>query len=155
MNEKLVRIENTNFIWQTNFAGDPTQDRFGSTARRASIIIPDVDLAMDLIDEGFNVKTTRPREGEEEGFEPKYFVDIKARYDSKWPPKIYLGSEDTPYELLDEETVGEIDQHYILNVDVQLNKYENRNGNKSLYIRTMYVTYDVSEDPFASKYRRD
>lgn len=147
-----VLIENTNFIWRTNFSGEP--DRFGNTKKKASIIVPDVDLAMDLMGEGFNVKTTKPREGEEEGFVPKYFIDIQARYGSKKPPEIFLGSEDTTYRLLDEETVGEIDHHYILNVDVTLNKYE-KNGNKSFYIDIMYVTYDVTEDPFAHKYRRD
>ena len=154
MNNKLVNFENTNFIWTVNFSGDPERDKYGSTKRQACVIIPDVDMAMDLMDEGFNVKPTEPKEGEEEGFVPKYFIRIQANYNSKWPPKIYLGSADTPYELLNENTVGEIDSKYITNVDVILNKYDN-DGKKSLYIKSMYVTYDISEDPYAYKYRKN
>lgn len=154
-NKNFINLENTNFIWQTNFAGDPSKDRFGSSIRRASIIIPDVDLAMDLMDEGFNVRVTNPREGEEEGFEPRYFANTIVRYDSKKPPKIYLGSENTPYELLNEDTVGEIDECYVLKVDAKINKYYRKDGKRILYVDVMYVTYDNEQDPYAVKYNKN
>ena len=79
--KKIVSIENTRFIFRTNFSGDPERDSFGSTARKANIIIPDEELALSLRDEGFNVKQTKPREGEEEDYIPKYFVSISLNYD--------------------------------------------------------------------------
>ena len=151
--DKVINIENTRFIFETNFSGDPSRDRFRSTQRRANVIINNPDLAQELIDEGFNVRETRPREGEEEGFIPTYFIAIKANYDSKWPPKIYLVSGDSDPVLLDAETVGQIDQISVDNVNVQLNTRYTENGN-SLYVRTMYVEQGVGNDPFAERYAR-
>ena len=153
--QKLIAIENTNFIFRTNFSGDPERDTFGSDARRANVIIPDVEQAQWLIDQGFNVKETKPRPGEEDDFKPTYFVAIGVNYDSNWPPKIYLVSGDAEPVLLDAEFVNSLDMCQVRNVNVVLNPYQNeRTGRKSLYVRTMYVEQDLDDDPFASRYRR-
>ena len=152
---RLISIENTNFIWKTNFAGDPERDSFGSDARQANIIIPDHMQAREMIDEGFNVKATKPKEGEEEGFVPTYFISIKVNYDTNWPPKIYLVSGDSEPRELTEDTIDLIDRAYVRNVNVILNPYQNaRTGTKSLYVRTMYVEQDIEDDPFAHRYAR-
>ena len=155
--KKLISIENTNFIYRTNFSGDPERDTFGSDARIANIIIPDHEQARDLKDAGFNVKTTKPREGEEDDFVPTYFVPIKVNYDTDWPPKIYLVTGDAEPVLLDEDSIDVLDKCYVLNVNAILNPYENpRTGRSSLYVRTMYVEQDIEDDPFAHRYiRRD
>ena len=151
---KLIRIDDTNFIYWTNFAGDPDRDRFGSDTRRANIIIPDPAQARELMDAGFNVRRTEPKEGEEDGFIPTYFVAVNASYDSKWPPKIYLVSGNSEPVLLDEDTVGTIDDCRVRNVNVILNPYYSAKTRRfSLYVRTMYVEQDVESDPFASRYR--
>lgn len=153
--QKLIAIENTKFIFRTNFSGDPDRDTYGSDARRANIIIPDINQAQQLIDQGFNVKVTKPRDGEEDGFVPEYFVAIGVNYDSNWPPKIYLVSGNAEPVLLDEESVSSLDMCQIQNVNVVLNPYTNqKTGRKSLYVRTMYVEQDLNDDPFASRYRR-
>lgn len=149
---KLITVENTNFIYRTNFSGDPERDRFGSDARKANIIIPDPEQAMELMDAGFNVKKTKPREDSDEEFVPSYFVSVNVNYDTEWPPKIYLVSGDSK-ELLDEESIGILDTCYVLNVNVVLNPYQNKlTGRNSLYVRTMYVEQDVESDPFARRY---
>lgn len=154
--KKLISIENTRFIYRTNFSGDPERDTFGSDARRANIIIPSYQQAMDLLNAGFNVKQTKPRPGEEEGFEPEYFVAIGVNYDTNWPPKIYLVSGDANPVLLDETSVSTLDMIRVRNVDVVLNPYQNqRTGRSSLYVRTMYVVQDLEDDPYANKYRRN
>jgi hypothetical protein len=153
--KKLISIENSNFIYRTNFSGDPERDSFGSDARIANIIIPDHEQARELIDEGFNVKTTKPREGEEEDFVPTYFVPIKVNYDTDWPPKIYLVTGDADPVLLDEDSIDVLDKCYVLNVNAILNPYQNpRTGRSSLYVRTMYVEQDIEDDPFAHRYIR-
>ena len=153
--KKLIHVENSRFIFNTNFAGDPEKDRFGSDARQANLVIPSQEQAMELLDMGLKVKQTNPRPGEEEDYVPTYFVAIKVNYDSDWPPKVYLVSGDSDPVELDEESVGRIDRCYVLNVDAVLNIYENsRTGTKSLYVRTLYVTQDVDDDPFAAKYAR-
>ena len=153
--QQLIHVRDTRFIFNTNFAGDPRNDKFGSDARKANLIIPDPYMARDLIRDGFNVKTTKPKPGEEEDFEPTYYVPLKINYDTEWPPKIYLVSGDSEPRLLDADTVGNIDRCYVLNVNAVLSPYVNRiTGSKSLYVRTMYVEQDVEEDPFAHIYRR-
>ena len=56
MRTNLVIVENGKFIFDTNFAGDPKKDRFGSDERKANLVIPDIDLARELIDDGFNIR---------------------------------------------------------------------------------------------------
>ena len=34
-----VSIENTRFIFATNFSGDPSRDRFGSDKRRVNLVL--------------------------------------------------------------------------------------------------------------------
>lgn len=150
-NNKIVSIENTRFIFETNFSGDPRRDKFGSDKRYANIIVPE-ELAEELTDEGFNVRHTDPKDND---YEKTYFVKAAVNYDSKFPPRIFLVSGDNPPELLDVESVGVIDTMYIRNVNVILSKYYNATIDKwSLYVRTMYVEQELDNDPFAARYRR-
>ena len=152
----LIHIENTNFIFATNFSGDPERDTFGSDARKANIIIPSYEQAMELMEAGVNVKATKPRPDEDESeFVPTYYAAVRVSYDSDWPPKIYLVSGDAEPVLLNEDTVNTIDRCYVLNVNATLNPYTNeRTGRTSLYVRTMYVEQDIEDDPFAHRYAR-
>lgn len=152
MRNNLVIVDETKFIFNTNFSGDPKRDRFGNDQRKGNLIIPNEEQALDLLDEGFNVKQTKPRPGEEEGFIPRYYVPIKANYDSQWPPKVYLVTDDNKAVLLDGDTVGCIDDMWIEKVNVVLNQYEGANG-KSLYVKSMEVFQKVDDDPISSKYR--
>lgn len=153
MRSNLVIVEGTTFIFETNFSGDPKRDRFGNSQRKANLVIPDIDLARQLIDEGYNVRLTKPREGEEEGFIPRYFVSVKLNYDSKWPPKVYLVTEENGGVLLDAESVCCIDNMWVESVNAVLNPYEGPNG-KSLYVKSMEVFQKLDDDPITSKYAR-
>lgn len=153
MRTNLVIVENGKFIFDTNFAGDPKKDRFGSDERKANLVIPDIDLARELIDDGFNVRLTKPRVGEEEGFVPRYFVKVKLNYKSTWPPKVYLVTDEDKSVLLDEESVACLDDILVDRVNAVLNRYEGPNG-KSLYVKSMEVYQKVDDDPISAKYRR-
>ena len=153
MRTNLVIVENGKFIFDTNFAGDPKKDRFGSDERKANLVIPDIDLARELIDDGFNVRLTKPRVGEEEGFVPRYFVKVKLNYKSTWPPKVYLVTDEDKSVLLDEESVACLDDIWVNRVNAVLNRYEGPNG-KSLYVKSMEVYQKVDDDPISAKYRR-
>lgn len=146
-----VIIEGTHFIFKTNFSGDADRDTFGSTQRKGNIVIPNVDQARQLIDEGFNVKMTKPRPGEEEGFIPRYYVAIKVNYDTEWPPKIYLMTSPTEGVLLDSESVNSIDYMWVDNVNVVLNKYDGKNG-KSLWVKSMEVFQKLDDDPITARH---
>lgn len=153
MRTNLVIVENGKIIFDTNFAGDPKKDRFGSDERKANLVIPDIDLARELIDDGFNVRLTKPRVGEEEGFVPRYFVKVKLNYKSTWPPKVYLVTDEDKSVLLDEESVACLDDIWVDRVNAVLNRYEGPNG-KSLYVKSMEVYQKVDDDPISAKYRR-
>lgn len=40
-----VNIDNTRFIFDTNFSGDPNRDRYGSSRRRVNVVIPTEEQA--------------------------------------------------------------------------------------------------------------
>ncbi len=160
---RTIAVDDTRFIFQTNFSGDPARDRFADARRKASLIIPDPEQAKDLIKAGFRVRETRPRQDDDPNdFVPEYYVTILLKYRNrknepvKYPPKVYLVSGDNEPVLLDEESVSCIDQMRIKNVNVILNPYEYDpvNNGLSLYIRTMYVEQDLDDDPYAARYRR-
>lgn len=154
--KRLIMLEDTEFIYTTNFSGDPERDRFGSDARKVNIVIPTEEQALRMISEGINVRQTNPPEGEEEGFVPKYFVAATLNYGSKFPPKVYLVSGDAEPRELDEQSVGILDDCSIKNVNAVLNPWDNvRTGRKSLFVKTMYVEQDISDDPFRGRYFND
>jgi hypothetical protein len=151
----LVTIEKTRFMpWGTNFAGDPERGgKFRSTARVGDIVIPDEGLARELMDEGFKIRSTAPRAGEEEGFVPTYYAKIKLSFAGKYPPTVRVITDpvNCRWVNLDEDTIEMLDRIRKGKVNVQLNKYFGENGN-SLYIRTMYVWQDADDDPWASMF---
>lgn len=149
----LINLDNTRFIFKTNFAGDPTRERYRGTTRYGNIIIPDKRLAMDLRRDGFNVRETAPRDIDGPDFEPEYFIKAVAKYDGPYPPKIYMVSGDSEPVLLDRESVYEIDRVRVKKVRATLSLWKNEEtGKSSFYIRTMYVEQDVDSDPFAHYY---
>lgn len=148
----LIRIEDTNFIYTTNFSGDPDADKYKSTTRKGNLIIPDPEMAMELREQGFNVKETRPREGYEDEFVPTYYMSIILNYRSAYPPTVYLVNDNEPV-FLDEESVDILDRIRVRNVKCMLNGYEWEEGRFTAYVKTMYVEQDLSDDPFADYYR--
>ena len=42
-------VENTRFIFNTNFSGDPNRDKYGSAERKANLVIPDITYLKDNI----------------------------------------------------------------------------------------------------------
>lgn len=156
----VVHLDNTKFIFRTNFAGDKEKDKYGNESRRGNILIPDQETADYISSLGINVKETSPREGEEEGFVPRYYMPVIINYKSemakKRPPKIYLvtGENGTPVEL-DEDTVGQIDYTYVTNVKATIEIiYLQRFDKMAAYVRTMYVFQDEDDDPWASEFNR-
>lgn len=154
-----IAVDDTKFIFATNFAGDPEVDRFGDSRRKANLLIPSREQAMALIDEGVKVRATRPRQDDDpDTFEPEYFVPILLKFRTKdgtavkYPPKVYLVSGRSK-TLLDEESVGILDHVHVKNVNVVLNPYvyDHTKDGISLYVRTMYVE-QAEDDPYADRY---
>lgn len=161
--DKRITIDNTRFIFATNFSGNPANDRFADGRRKCNLLIPDPEQARDLMKQGVKVRETRPHEDEDPNeFVPEFFVTALLKYEDragnkvKYPPKVYLVVDDNPPVLLDEEMIDTLDQIRAKNVNVILNAYEYDpiGHQKSLYIRTMYVEQDMDDDPYAARYAR-
>ncbi|MBO7449429.1 MAG: hypothetical protein J6U54_03590 [Clostridiales bacterium] len=160
-NEKMIAIDDTRFIYDTNFAGDPAKDHFGDTRRKANIVIPDPRQAEEMLAKGFRVRQTKPGpDVDPNDFIPTYFVQAVLKYRDrygkpmKYPPKVYLVNMDGDPKPLDEETVSVLDSISVANVNVILNAWKTDDGSYSLYIRTMYIEQDYDDDPYAARYAR-
>lgn len=161
--DKRITIDNTKFIFATNFSGNPANDRFADGRRKCNILIPDPEQARDMMKQGIKVRETQPRPDDDPNeFVPDYFVTAVLKFEDrmgnpvKYPPKVYLVVDDNPPVLLNEDTIDILDQIRAKNVNVILNAYEYDPVNhfKSLYIRTMYVEQDMDDDPYAARYAR-
>lgn len=161
--DKRITIDNTKFIFATNFSGNPANDRFADGRRKCNILIPDPEQARDMMKQGIKVRETQPRPDDDPNeFVPDYFVTAVLKFEDrmgnpvKYPPKVYLVVDDNPPVLLSEDTIDMLDQIRAKNVNVILNAYEYDPVNhfKSLYIRTMYVEQDMDDDPYAARYAR-
>ena len=146
-----IEFENASLMFN-NFSGRASQyNRQGD--RNFCVIIPNEQLANELIADGWNVKTRGANHEDDD--DVTYYIQVKVRYNHDYPqfnPKIVLVSGNNKTEL-NEETVSLIDQIDIQSVDlvVRPRYYEtmDRSG-IAAYLRTMYVVQRV--DRFASKY---
>lgn len=144
-----INIENAKLRFK-NFSGEETKfNRKGD--RNFCVVIEDPDYAQALIDDGWNVKISAPRD---EGDEPMYFIQVKVSFENI-PPSVYLITRNGKQEL-DEESIGVLDYAEIKTVDLTVRPYNwSVNGKEGVkaYLKTMYVT--IVEDPFAHKYEDD
>ena len=135
-----------------NFSGKPSQfNKDGD--RNFCVVIPDKEMAEDLIQDGWNVKIHAPRE---EGDEPWHYLSVKVKFGS-YPPKIVqvTPNRENKMYMCDEEYVDKyLDSMQFANVDLVIRPYqwENSRGETGVaaYLKAMYFTPD--EDEFAAKY---
>lgn len=140
VNVNNIVIENAR-IWARNFKGEEHLP-YNPKGRRNFCLSLDPDLAKDMIDEGWNVKYDR---------DDIPYIPVTVSYD-KYPPKIYKVTS-RGKTLLDEETVGDLDQDEIVNVDLIIRPYcWNVNGGSGVkaYVKNMYVT--IQENALYDKY---
>lgn len=153
-----VNIDDTRFIFNTNFSGDPSRDRFGSSTRRVNVVIPTRELADHLVSLGVKVKETHPNPERtyDEPYVPTLYVPVNVNMDSKWPPRVYWITTSGKRLLCNAETVGQLDFIRVKNVCLQANLVEKKNfpGEYSLYADVMYVEQDADADPYAERYAR-
>lgn len=147
MNKRLdnIVVENARLIFK-NFAGE--ESKFNRAGNRNFCVILDGDSAEDLRQMGWNVKTLRPREDEDE---PTYYLQVTVAF-GNFPPKVIMISGKTK-TVLDEESIDTLDYAEIANVDLIIRPYHwEVNGKEGIkaYLKTMYVT--IEQDVFAGKY---
>ena len=149
MSEKVIgniELKNARIIFK-NFSGEKTPYN-AAGSRNFSVVIDDHELAMQLKEDGWNVKTLQARD---EGDADTYFLQVKIAYNA-YPPQIYMVTS-TNKTLLDEDSINTLDFAEIRGVDLVIRPYtyEVRGlSGVAAYVKYMYVT--IEEDPFAAAY---
>lgn len=159
-----------------NFTGRQT-DYNKEGDRNFSVVIPDVNQAIELYNKGWNVQirpkdaTTRQEmKDAAHTFEERIaFLDargeladalfhIKVNVSFKYPekaPKIWLYRNSTrKRELMEESNVGTLDKAEIENIDIVINPSGWNKGNRSGYMAFLKEAHVmIKESSFAEKYR--
>ena len=135
-----------------NFAG--RGDRYNHEGdRNFALIIPNEDIANELIADGWNVKIKPPREDGDSAF---IYMNIKLSYNGRGGIPAYLRSGDKIVELT-EDTIGCLDNMDIMSVDLDIRPYDwtrpNGDSGRSAYLQSIHVTQAI--DRFAARYRNN
>lgn len=146
--EKLT-IMNARLVYK-NFAGKQTD--YNAEGARNFCVVFDDELANDLREKGWPIKTKPPREGfEDQGNFNTMKVNVKFSGNER-DPKIFRICNGKQV-LLSEKTVACLDWDQIENVDLRVRPYNWDRGGRagvSAYLESMYVT--VEDDELAKKY---
>ena len=142
-------IENAKIIFR-NFEGRETEfNRKGN--RNFGVVIDNVDEAEKLKNIGWLVKPLKRRDEDEE---QRYYIPVAVKYDN-FPPKVYMVTRKKK-TLLDEDSIKNLDDVDITNIDLVIRPYCWEVGGKSgikAYLKTMYAV--IEEDDFADKYAEE
>lgn len=142
----ILQIDDAHIIYR-NFEG--RGDKFNREGdRNFAVVIPDEDLANELVDLGWNVKIKPPRE---DGDDPFMFLPVKVKFNGRGP-NVYLVTGDHQNRL-DEESIGCLDNVDIIRVDLDIRPYDwdvNGKTGRTAYLQAIRVTQDV--DRFAERF---
>ena len=142
-----IVMENARILWP-NFSGKKTVYNAAGN-RNFCVKIENPDIAKDLNDLGWNIKTLKPLEEEDD---PAFYLQVAVNFENI-PPKIILVS-DKKQNVLGEDSINILDDVRIKSADLVIRPYHwEVNGKEGIkaYLKTMYVTIE-DDDPFASKY---
>jgi hypothetical protein len=146
---EILQIDDARIIYR-NFSGAPSKfNREGD--RNFAVIIPNEELANELVERGWNVKIKPPRE---EGESPFMFLPVKVKFNDRGP-SLYLKTGGN-MNRLDEESIDCLDHIDILSVDLDIRPYDwevNGKEGRTAYLQSIHVTQDV--DRFAARYAED
>lgn len=139
-NRDNIIIENAK-IWARNFKGEERLP-YNSKGKRNFCLTLDPEMARDLVDDGWNVKYDR---------DDIPYIPVAVSFD-KYPPKIYEVTSKGK-TLLNEETVGDLDDDEIEYIDLIIRPYRwtvNGTSGVKAYVKSMYVT--IQENALLDKY---
>lgn len=135
----ILQIDGARLTYK-NFSGEATPfNRAGD--RNFSVIIEDQDVADRLIEEGWNVKIKPARDEDDIPF---MHLPVKIKFNGRGPT-VRLVSGDS-VNLLNEETIGCLDDVYMLNVDLDIRPYDwevQGKSGRTAYLHAIEVTQEV------------
>ncbi|WP_270609448.1 hypothetical protein [Blautia massiliensis (ex Durand et al. 2017)] len=145
----ILQINDARIIYG-NFRGEEKKfNREGD--RNFAVVIPNQELADELLDRGWNVKIKDPRE---EGDEPFRYLPVKIKFNDRGP-QVYLVSGGA-HRRLDEELVSMIDEIDIRSVNLDVRPYDwevNGKTGRTAYLQSMEVIQEI--DRFAARYAEE
>jgi len=143
--KKYLEIEDAKLIFK-NFAG--RERKFNPAGKRNFSVVLDQDVAMQLMEDGWNIKQLAPRDPSDV---PTYFLQVTVAYNYH-PPKVIVISGNTKTEL-DESQIDMIDDADIACADIVINpSHYEINGKSGIkaYLKQAYITLEQSS--FDKKY---
>lgn len=142
----ILEISDARIIYR-NFEG--RGDKFNREGdRNFAVIIPDQQIADELIEKGWNVKIKAPREGYDEPF---IFLPVKIKFNARGPAA-YIKSGNSLTKL-NEETISMLDEIDISSVDLDIRPYDwevNGNTGRTAYLQAINVIQNI--DRFGAMY---
>ena len=149
MSEKVVteiELRNVRIIFK-NFAGEKTPYN-AAGSRNFAVVIDDPDYALELREQGWNIKELAPRD---EGDLPTYFLQVKIAFNA-YPPVVYMVTSQTK-TALNEDTISSLDYAEIKNANIVIRPYTYEvRGLSGIAAYAKYLYVVIEEDPFASMY---
>ena len=145
----ILQINDARIVFR-NFRGEGgPYNREGD--RNFALVIPNKDIADELIKDGWNVKI---KEAREEGDQPFIFLTVKVKFNDRGP-HIYLKTGEAVNKL-DEETVSCIDDIDICSVNLDIRPYDweiNGKTGRTAYLQSMEIIQEI--DRFAARYAEE
>lgn len=142
----ILQIDEARIVYR-NFRGEGSKfNREGD--RNFAVVIPNQEIADELIEAGWNVKIKPPRDEDDIPF---MYLPVKVKFNERGP-HIYLVTGRAQNKL-DEDGVSIIDDIDIVSVDLDIRPYDwevNGKSGRTAYLQSMRVTQDA--DRFASAY---
>lgn len=142
---KEFMIEDAKLIFR-NFAGKESQfNREGS--RNFCVLLPP-DVAEDMANDGWNIKTLQARE---EGDEDSFYIQVEVGYKNR-PPRVVMITSNARTNLGEDE-VEVLDWADVQTVDLIARAYEwTVNGKSGIkaYLKSLFIT--IEEDALERKY---
>lgn len=143
---EILEIEDARIIYR-NFSGVGSKfNREGD--RNFSVVIPNQEIADQLIEQGWNVKIKDPRDGYEDPF---MTLQVKVKFNGKGPAA-YIKSGNSLTKL-NEDTIDMLDDIDIASVSMDLRPYDwNVNGKegRTAYLHAINVIQNI--DRFGAMY---
>ena len=141
----ILQVNDARIIYR-NFKGEGGKyNREGD--RNFAMVIPNQELADELISRGWNVKIKAPRE---EGDDPFMYLPIKVKFNDHGP-RIYLTAGNHT-NCLEEDRVAMLDDIDIRSVDLDIRPYDwevtGKTG-RTAYLQAMEVNQEI--DRFAAR----
>ena len=145
----ILQIDEVRIIYR-NFAG--RGDKYNREGdRNFAVLIPNEDLANELVERGWNVKIKPPRV---DGEDPFMFLPVKVKFNDRGPIA-YLISGNRRVRL-DEDSVGCLDDIDIRNVNLDIRPFDwevNGKTGRTAYLQAIEVTQEI--DRFAARYAEE